>query len=426
MKILPSGILIFIVTCAPAIAAPQYSARFIGTLIGVSGLNASGQIVGSSDSPSVRGWVAGPFGPQELLPLPPGMVSSWAKDINDNGVIVGAVSSFSSPDFSPVAAVWTPDGDGGYAIRTFGHLPGDLGSVATAVNSVGDVVGYSKGGTFRRAVWFTEAGGLVDLTPQGIFDPNAINDERVLVDSSTPTHRMDLDTMVPENLPLPAGSYRSTTGYAINESGQVAGTAVLTSGSCVTQAARFTDGIGWEILSSCSSAVQASGINDLGDTIWRHAIANYVLLEGEGTFVVEDLIVNTVGHWSVVNSYAVDINNSRELAVFAHNDTLGQSGTVLLVPMCTSAPGEMAGLKFDADKTTLRWNAAPVTYDVAHGTLPQIRVGQMECIDSGLTSPELSVPELPPAGGMLGYLVRGVNDCGAGAWGGAITSPSCP
>jgi hypothetical protein len=424
MKALPSGILVVVTAISTSIAAPEYTARFIGTFIGVTALNQSSQIVGIRDSPSVRGWVSGPFGPQVLLPLPNGMVSSWAMDINDSGVIVGAVSPEFSPDFSPQATVWTPDGSGGYTIRTFGHLPGDLGSVATAVNSVRDVIGYSKGGTFRRAVWFTEEGGLVDLTPQGIFDPWAINDERVLVDHATPTHRMDLDTMVVENLPIPTG-YRSTTAYSINESGQVAGTAVSTTGSCNTFPARFTDGIGWDILDTCSSAAQASGLNDLGDVIWRHAVDQKVLLVGEGTFRVEDLIVSTVGHWFVTNSYSVDINNARELAIFAHNDVLAQSGTVLLVPQCTSAPGEITGVRFDADDTVLHWSAAPATYDVARGTLPQIRSGTMVCIASGLTSPDLSVPEVPVPGGLFGYLVRGVNACGAGTWGGSITS-TCP
>ncbi len=426
MKTLPAGILVLAAAVSTSIAAPQYTARFIGAFPGVTALNTSGQMVGTRDSPSVRGWVSGPFGPQQLLPLPPGMASSWAKDINDNGVVVGAVSTFGSPDFSPVATVWTPDGSGGYAIRTFGHLPGDLGSVATALNAVGDVVGYSKGGTFRRAVWFQADGGLVDLTPQGIFDPAAINDERVLVDQATPTHRMDLDTMAVESLPIPPGSFRATTGIGINESGQVAATAIGTTGSCNTYAARFTDGIGWEILSTCSSAVQPGGINDLGDETWRHAVQLFVRLEGEGTFVVEDLIVNTVGHWSVTNTYLTDINDAREIAIWAHNDALGQDGTVLLVPQCAAAPGEMSGLRFDGDKTTLRWNAAPVTYDVAHGTLPQVRTGQMECIGSGLTAPDLPIPELPPAGGTFGYLVRGVNDCGTGVWGGSIVTTACP
>jgi len=409
---------------AVAAAAPQYTPRFLGTYTGITAMNGSGTVVGTASVP-FRGWVAGPQAAAVLLPLPPGRISSYAEDINDAGVVVGAVSTYSSPDFFPEAARWTPDGRGGYGIDLLGKLPGDLGAVATALNDVGDVVGFSKGGMFRRAVWFTAPGGVRDLTPLGVFDPTDINDGRTLVDSSSNTKRLDLDTMQVEELGLPPGSYNSTWAYAINELGQVAGNAILATGtSCDRQAARYTGGIGWEILSSCASGTQASGINDLGDTIWRHALDVYVRLEGVGTFKVQDLIVNGVGHWTVVNTYALDLNNARQLAVWAFNDATGQNGTVLLTPTCTAAPAEIPDLRFGS-KSLLRWSAPGGPYDVARGDLQQAREGWLDCLASGLTTPESQDGATAPVGGAFVYRVRAVNACGVGSWGGG-SSATCP
>ena len=363
MKTVLSGLLVLGAAIGtPSATTPEYTVQFLGPFTGITAVNGSGQVVGTAAVP-FRGWVAGPQAAAVLLPLPPGKISSYANDINDAGVIVGAVSTYSSPEFFPEAAMWTPNGGGGYTIRILEKLPGDVGAVATALNDVGDVVGYSKGGMFRRAVWFTAPGGIMDLTPLGIFDPTDLNDNRVLVDSSSITHRLDLDTMQVEELGLPPGSYNATWAYAINEPGQVAGNAILaTSTSCNRQAARYTDGMGWEILSSCASGGQASGINDLGDTIWRHALDVYVRLQGLGTFRVQDLIVS--GQWFVVNTYAIDINKARQLAVWAFNDVTGQNGTVLLTPVCAGPPAEIENLRFDPDASTLRWAAVgePTTW----------------------------------------------------------------
>jgi hypothetical protein len=426
MKTLLSGWIVLSITVgAVGATTPQYTPRFLGAYTGITAVNASGQVVGTANVP-FRGWVAGPLAPAMLLPLPEGRISSYAKDINDAGVIVGAVSAYSSPDFSPEAARWTPNGSGGYTIDLLGgKLPGDLGAVATALNDVGDVVGFSKGSMFRRAVWFTAPGGVMDLTPLGIFDPNDINDGRVLVDSSSNTKLLDLDTMQVEELGLPAGSYNSTWGYAINEANQVAGNALLATGtSCNRQAARFTGGTGWEILSACASGTQASGINDLGDTIWRHALDVYIRLEGVGTFKVQDLIVSGVGRWTVVNTYAIDLNNARQLAVWASNDTTGENGTVLLTPTCTAAPAEVADVRFDS-RSLLRWSSSGATYDVARGDLRQAREGSLDCLATGESQPQYQDGALPALGGVLAYRVRAVDACGTGPWGGA-TSAVCP
>jgi hypothetical protein len=331
---------------ARAQAPPSYTAEFLGPAIGATAINRSGQVILTQGLPPAneRGFVAGPGSPLAPLPLPPGRTSSRVYDINDAGVIAGSVSSvsYAEPSFGAIAALWIPNGSGGYTIQELGKLPGDVGSAATALNDVGDVVGYSQGGMFRRAVWFTAPSGILDLDPIGIFDPRAINDQRVLVDGSFTAKRLDLDTMIVEDLGVPTGlptNYVATSAAAINSSNQVAGLAILaTSTDCDRVAARYTDGIGWEVFSGCGSSNGCGSINDLGDVTMRIILAPYVRFEGIGAYRIEDLIVAPVGQWYLYMGTG-QINDARQIAVAGTNPTTGQSGLLLLSPVTPAGTG---------------------------------------------------------------------------------------
>ncbi|UCD73826.1 MAG: hypothetical protein JSV91_08500 [Phycisphaerales bacterium] len=322
---------------APAASAdvPGFRAEFLGDSGGIAAMNEAGVVVGTGTSGgSLRAWFAASGTPMTFLPLPAGMTSSWATDINDAGVIVGAVSEAYSPEFGGQAVAWFPDGQGGWDIELLGTIPGHVSGNATALNNLGDIVGYSSNGTYRYPVLFTDPDGVMDLSFTGIFDPQDVNDRRMVVDRSFIAKRLDLNTMAAEELGLPEGSYLATSGFAINESDQVAGVAILTTSTdCDRQAARFTDGVGWEILSTCGKYNGAEDMNDHGDVVMRLNLAPWVLLEGEGTFRIEDLITEGNGHWYVINSFGLAINNSRQMAVWAKNLTTGQNGAVLLTPM---------------------------------------------------------------------------------------------
>jgi len=317
---------------------PTYTAQFITpgiSAINAAAMNEAGDVVGTSTTGS-GGWVSHAGAPAVLLPLPPGTQFAFANDISDTGVIVGSVGPTSSPGFGKAAA-WFPDGAGGYSVQQLGALPGHVSSDATAVNNVGDIVGYSSNGTFRLPVLFTAPGGIQDLSATGVFDPVDINDQRVLIDHSFTCKRLDLDTMEVEDLGVPAPargvSYAASRGEAINEAGQVAGSVRLaTSTNCNRQAARFTDGIGWEVFSACGPANSAWDMNDWGDVVMRLNVAPYVRFEGIGTFRIEDLIAADTGHWFVVNGFGLAINNARQLAIPATNDQTNESGIILLTP----------------------------------------------------------------------------------------------
>ncbi|MGH2570164.1 MAG: T9SS type A sorting domain-containing protein [bacterium] len=374
---------------------PRYTPEFLGPAQ-PGRMNSSGEVIGRvSVDGNVRGVVLRSGQPTQLLPLPAGMISSVATDISDLGMVVGQVGPFYSPEFSGRATAWYPDGLGGYSVVVLGVLSGHVVSSAIAVNSIGDIVGTSGDGTYRYAVHFRAPNDLVDLSPLGIFDPVAINDQRVLVDNSSTAKRLDLDIMIPEDLgiPDPPGdvNYVATRTAAINESGQVAGSAILaTSTSCDRQVTRYTDGAGWEIFSSCGPNNGASDINDSGDMVMRITITPYVRLEGGGTFSLESVIVNEIGHWYAVTTSAGWINNERQIVMYGTNPTTGQTGALLLTPEATTAvPEQPAGLQLATAaepnpfqvKTTIRFSVPSsglvdlAIYDTAGRKVAALLVG---------------------------------------------------
>jgi hypothetical protein len=328
--------LIVVLSVLPSFTAaqgPRYHAEFLGPFP-PGRISESGQIIGTASvGGSERGYIVSSGSSIQYLPLPTGMISSNAIDINEQGVIVGAVSLYYSPEFFGRAVAWDPDGMGGYTSRYLGALPGQSISRATAVNNLGDIVGYSSDGTYRYPVLFTGPSGVLNLSSTGVFDPVDINDHRVLVDRSFTVRRLDLNTMTVDDLGHPPGSYMATSAAAINEAGQVGGLAILTSGgSCDRVAARYTDGVGWQVFSGCGRGNSVSDMNEQGDVIMSLNVAPHVRFEGLGTFLVEDLIVNDVGHWYVSNFSGLTINSARWMAVFATNQVTGQEGALLLTP----------------------------------------------------------------------------------------------
>ncbi len=96
-------------------------------------------------------------------------------------------------------------------------------------------------------------------------------------------------------------------------------------------------------------------------------------------------------------------------------------------PADPTASGEVSGLVFGADRTTLSWDSAVpgagsgTVHDVVRGEglaeLPVGSGGQEACLAKGLAASSATDPDLPVAGGGFWYLVRGRNVCGAGTYG---------
>ena len=296
---------------------------------------------------------------------------------------------------------WIPDGAGGYTIKQFGTLQGHVTSFATAVNNLGDVIGYSSNGTFRYPVLFSAPGGIQDLSSTGVFDPADINDQRVLIDHSFTCKRLNLNTMVVEDLGVPVGppTYLASTGAAINEFGQVAGLAIYSCcPNCDRVAARYTDGVGWEVFSGCGQSNGATSINDFGDVVMRLNVAPYVRFEGLGTFRIEDLIVADVGHWYLFNRSG-PINNARQMVVGGTNSVTLESGAILLTPV-GAALGDLncdGVVNFDDINPFVLALSDPLAYQAAY---PNCNILNGDCDNDG----DVDFDDISPFVALLGGL----------------------
>jgi len=132
------------VACGSVASAvpPSYEVQFLGARYTATAINELGSVVGNLDvdGTRLRAAISHNGLPFELLPLPPGMETSRAHDINDEGVIVGAVCPNQYVITQPLAALWRPVGNS-YEVELLGVLTGDSYSSAYAINTQGDVVG---------------------------------------------------------------------------------------------------------------------------------------------------------------------------------------------------------------------------------------------------------------------------------------------
>jgi uncharacterized membrane protein len=293
-------------------------------------MNAQGDVCGSTspDGTTLLAGISRDGDPFELLPMPPGMQSSRAFDINDAGIIVGAVCPNQYVITQPTAAVWRPDA-GGYTAEVLGVLPGDLYSAAYAINNVGDIVGGSGywGWSLATGVRFTES-GLIAL-PDGMMGVD-VNDERVVL---TGTRLLDLDTGSITDVPLPPGNWNGFVGAALNDHNDFCGYIIGWSG-CSTFPMRYRQSTGWEYLGGCATTTSATAINDRGDALsYYYMTTSGVTFVDEGYFALGSLIDSTQGEWYVQYGGANAINDSRQIVAAARQGASGPIGAIRMTPL---------------------------------------------------------------------------------------------
>jgi len=330
------------VSVGSALAAPpEYGIEILsGSVIHIDDMNLGAEVVGWTTSVgNVRGYVVGPDHPYELLPLPDGYASSWAKDINDAGVVVGSVGTGFTPEFGE-AVVWTPTGDG-YAIEFLGALEGHTQSVATATNNRGDIIGYSiqPGWQGGPSVWFNHPDGILDLSALGApSTPQDLNDSGLLCGWNGGL--FDLDDL--EAMPLPGQvpeDWRPPLSWAINEHGDLAGYVLVA--STVRYAIRYTDAMGWETLGDpMGSSAQASSydINDdrtvvLETSIPGHGWAVGAYFDDGGIVALEDLLAPGEGEWTFLANLGEAINDRGQIAAIAVGLEGQPDGLCILSPL---------------------------------------------------------------------------------------------
>lgn len=316
-------------------SVPTYEVAYIGTDFTGTGLNAHGVVCGTVyiGSPSAEQLAAVSHNgqPYEFLPLPPGMQSSRTHDVNDAGVIVGAVCPNRYVTTQPTAAVWRPT-EGGYEVEVLGGLPGDPYSAAYAINNLGDIVGGSGfwGWNLSTGVLFTD-GGPTPL-PGGMMGVD-INDQRVVLSGP---RLLDLDTNQITDVPLPPGNWQGFVGAALNNANDFCGYVAGYSG-CSTFPIRYRQGVGWEFLGGCATTTSATAINDRGDALlYYYTTTSGVSFVDEGYFALGGLIDPTQGEWYVQYGGANGINNSRQIVAAARQGFSGPIGAILMTPIATA------------------------------------------------------------------------------------------
>lgn len=124
------------------------------------GLNDKGDVVGVSGSGRLQGLLWPSKGKVIALGTLPGATGSEAASINNRGDIAGFASGIDGVRNTTRAVMWSPDGE---SIQDIGVLAeGDI-SRARDINDNGEVVGTSESEHGSRAFIWTAATGMVDV-----------------------------------------------------------------------------------------------------------------------------------------------------------------------------------------------------------------------------------------------------------------------
>jgi len=314
---------------------PKYRVTFIGENTAAFALNEVGDCAGWVVPPggNTRAIVAKSGKAYEILPLPVGYTSSGAYDINDAGWVVGAVSTFTHPTFSPQAALWR-EVNGVWEVTLLGGLPGEPYSAAVAVNNLGDIVGgtgyVSYGSYWNHGVLFT-AGGAEPIADY--MSATDVNDNR---DVLSGTQYYNLDTQQKTIIGSPPGNWAGHVTADLNNFGEMCGWIANWSSSCMMFPNRYTLERGWETIGGCANYTSATAINDLGDTLtFVEYTASRVQFEGIGDFPIGSLIDPRYGTWYVTWGGANDINNRRQILAGVMDATFTKTGAAVLTPVKT-------------------------------------------------------------------------------------------
>lgn len=316
-----------------AVAGTRYVVEDLGTLPGDYesmpwGINAHGDVVGSSTGP--KGQRAFLFFDRAGMIELPGVARgamSVARDINDNGVVVGQ-SSFR-------AAVW--DLSGNIAVDFGGKYLDNLdrSSEALAVNNRGGIVGWFGGNLLRgsrHAFVYTEELGMVDLTPFGDGEANDINDAGQVAGVQNGRAfvwndgRMERPELLPE--------FGKSTAWGINEFAEVVGS-MTTKGLNSQRIFKFSSAVGLQDLGGHGDLNVLRRINANGQSVGQGRLADGKLQalihsDADGLLALNSLIT-APGDWYV--EFATDINDEGVIVASAWSTKSRTRRAVKLVPV---------------------------------------------------------------------------------------------
>lgn len=333
---LASVLVLGLVPVRSAMAQESYVVEDLGALPGDSGsvgwgINENGDVVGWSNGPAgTRAFVYTDAGGMVALPGLPAKPRTVARDINDEGVIVGSANA-GGTDLGH-AVLWS-----GGSVQDLGTLGTGSFSEAWGVNNLGQVVGssYTNGGGFGvHGFLYTASDGMIDLTPQSdTGSAREINDASQITGYKTAVggfHAFRWQAGTFEDLGVLPG-FALSFGFAINASGQVAGNVTSASGNS-EHLFRSIPGGGLQDLGGTGEHNAAWGINAAGNVVGtrgQSAPRARRYTDEEGLQDLNLLIDPSLG-WVLLGAH--DINDAEQIVGYAFNNFTQQTHAVRLQP----------------------------------------------------------------------------------------------
>ena len=325
-------------TVQPVMAQSGYVVEDLGALPG-DGSSVAWAINAKGD---VAGWSMGPAGTRAFaytnatgmvaLPNPPDRPRSVARDINDDGVIVGS-ANMGGTDLGH-AVLWSRG-----SVHDIGTLGTGLYSEAWGINTLGQVVGwsYTDGGNGLSGVHgflYSQADGLVDLTPDSDTGSALdINDSGQVAGYKTAlggyhAFRWQEGTFVDLGV-LPG--FAHSFGWAINATGRVAGNSTSASGNSERFMRSRNDG-GLEDLGGAGEHNVAMGINAAGQVVGTRGQSQKRAVRYTDAAGLQDLnaLIDPSLGWVLLG--ANDINDAGQIVGYAFNNFSGATHAVRLQP----------------------------------------------------------------------------------------------
>ena len=297
---------------AAASAVPVYAAQYAGP--GQSaGMNNFGVVIGNESTvyPG-QPWVNSGGGPVEL-PLPPGVPAARVSDINDDGLIVGAVYT-DGQLLTDLPALWTPDGTGGYDVELLPLAGSATRATGVAINNVGQVLVSGLGIDGQLPSYRAYVVDGSNVVPLGLANPITINDDGIVLTNST---LFDYSTMTDLGLPAPPEEITVIGMYPsdLNNNNQMSATLLSTiiGHTRYESIAVYTIGAGWDLITGIVTNTSSGRINDNGDMLVNTgSCGTMVYLNDLGFYCPDSLLDPEDTAWTLGRS--LDINNARGLA----------------------------------------------------------------------------------------------------------------
>jgi probable HAF family extracellular repeat protein len=293
------------------------------------GLNETGTVVGWEGFP-VKAFIWNEATGRTKLPALPGQTHRLASDVNDAGVVVGH-SGYQSIE-NPQHAVRWVDG----VPEDLGVPPGGFDSHAEAINEAGMIVGETTvaSGATHAFVW-TEEDGMIDITPNS--PPSQLAYAYDVNESGQVTGYANSRAYIWEDgdftdLGVPAG-YAYSFAFAINDEGVVAAHVTSASGD-TERVARWTPGVGWEVLGGVGELNVSWGINNDGTIVGEGRPTaglerGFVYIEGTGLLSLTELLTTDV--WFILSAH--DVDDAGRIVALGANREVGGTATLLLEPV---------------------------------------------------------------------------------------------